>query len=79
MIYKYIYEIGKYMKTPTPRPLVDVNTALAPRQEDAIVAALQNTLALQHIVASDTECANIARTLRRIAPPDDDVLPRKSA
>ncbi|OZI44315.1 hypothetical protein CAL20_20020 [Bordetella genomosp. 4] len=61
------------------RPLAGVKSAQTPYLEDGIIAALQHTLSLQHIVASEAECANIARSLRRISPRDGDVPPRKSA
>jgi len=79
VIYKYIYEIGKYMKRSPNRPLAGVKSAQIPYREDAIIAALQHTLSLQRIVASEAECANIAKSLRRISPRDGDVPPRKSA
>lgn len=65
-------------RSPAP-PLVDVNSVQIPPQEESMVSALQHTLSLQHIVASEAECVTIVKSLRRIAPPDGDVPPRKSA
>ncbi|CAM4006125.1 hypothetical protein BOTU111921_06215 [Bordetella tumbae] len=67
------------MKRSLACPIADVNLAQTAPQEDVIAVALQHTLSLQHIVASEAECAHIAKSLRRIAPPDSEVLPRKSA
>lgn len=67
------------MKRSLAYPLVDVNPAQTAPQEDVIVVALQHMLSLQHIVASEAECAHIAKSLRRIASPGGEVPPRKSA
>jgi hypothetical protein len=60
--YKYIYRTGKYMNPDTsPR-----STGPDGRPLDA--TAIAQLLQLQHIAATEQECAHVAKFLQRLAP-----------